>query len=418
MRTRRTIRSRLTSLYASMFFVAGALLLAVNAAALYFVFTTIPSRDVRERMQARLEAAGSTEAAEWLGSTTLNDPDSVFNVARTEFAAILVGALARQSAIIYTLTGVLATTIAWVLAGRALRPVQQITSAARDLSESNLSEERINLHGPDDELKELADTIDAMLDRLQQAFVSQRMFVANASHELRTPLSIMATEVDVTLLDPAATIQDLRQMGQTVRDAVDHSEALVEDLLVLASSDRVRDAEPVDLAEMTTEAVARHRGGIAARKLRVESVTGGPVTALGDRGLLERLVDNLVENAIRHNRDHGWVRVEVAASEGDGERQRARAPGGVDLLARLTYGSPTVAGRFLPSGWPRCSNRSRASTGTAGGDLRARTSGSEPAGGDRMAALGSVCRSPKRSWTSTVATSHCIPSAAEACRSM
>ncbi len=124
----------------------------------------------------------------------------------------------------------------WLLAGRALRPLRQITGTARRVSGENLGE-RIALEGPADELKELADTFDRMLERLDHAFASQRHFVANASHELRTPLAIMRTEVDVALADPDASQTELREMGEAVRETIDRCERLIESLLVLARSE-------------------------------------------------------------------------------------------------------------------------------------------------------------------------------------
>ena len=126
--------------------------------------------------------------------------------------------------------------LSWVVAGRMLRPLHAITSTARRLSGSTLHE-RINLHGPRDELKELADTFDSMLGRLDTAFTAQKEFVANASHELRTPLTIIRTEVDVALSDPDVSPEELQEMGAAITEAVDRSEGLIDGLLVLASAD-------------------------------------------------------------------------------------------------------------------------------------------------------------------------------------
>ena len=151
----------------------------------------------------------------------------------------------------------------WLLAGRALRPLREITATARRVSGENLGE-RIGLVGPADELKELADTFDGMLARLDSAFGSQRHFVANASHELRTPLAIMRTEIDVALADPGASAAELRAMGEAVRDTVDRNERLIESLLLLARSESaLRLAEPVDL-------------GCAGGRLRHRSAGTGP----------------------------------------------------------------------------------------------------------------------------------------------
>ncbi len=159
---------------------------------------------------------------------------------------------------------VLSVGFGWAVAGRVLAPLHRMTATARKLSEENLHE-RIALEGPDDELKELADTFDAMLGRLESAFDSQKRFVANASHELRTPLSIMRTEVDVALANPDATPDELRRMGEVVRRATERSDALIDGLLVLARSDRGPAAlTPVDLAALAEEALAQAAAEAAA----------------------------------------------------------------------------------------------------------------------------------------------------------
>jgi signal transduction histidine kinase len=209
--------------------------------------------------------------------------------------------------------------IGWVAAGRALRPVLEMTAAAKRLSLETLPHERIALEGPPDELKQLADTFDDMLDRLDAAVASQRRFVANASHELRTPLAIMRAEVDVTLADPDVTHAGWRRMAETLRGATDRSERLVDSLLVLARSERGLDRhDRVELAEVGRRVV----GGAAAeaRDAAVEvEASLAPAYVDGDPALLERLVANLVENGVRHNRAGGWVRLSVATRNGSAE---------------------------------------------------------------------------------------------------
>jgi signal transduction histidine kinase len=175
-----------------------------------------------------------------------------------------------------------------------------MTATARKLSEENLHE-RIALDGPDDELKELADTFDAMLGRLEAAFESQKRFVANASHELRTPLSIMRTEVDVALANPDASPGELRRMGEVVRRATERSDALIDGLLVLARSDRgPAERAPVDLAQLAEEALTQSAAEAAAAGVQTAG-TFDPAPTAGDAALLGRLAGNLIENAIRHN---------------------------------------------------------------------------------------------------------------------
>lgn len=199
--------------------------------------------------------------------------------------------------------------LAWTITGRVLRPLHEVTDSARRLSAESL-DERIGLTGPRDEVAELADTFDAMLDRLQVAFDSQRRFVANASHELRTPLSVMRTELDVTLSDPEADVAELRRMGGVVRDASDRAERLVESLLLLARTDGVQLAvrDRVDLGEIIDRAVRLVSDEVDERGLRV-SQEGQRAFVVGDPALLERVAGNLLENAVRHNVDGGWVEI-------------------------------------------------------------------------------------------------------------
>jgi signal transduction histidine kinase len=211
----------------------------------------------------------------------------------------------------------------YLLARQALRPVARITATARRLSTKTLSE-RIGLGGPDDELRELADTFDDMLGRLDAAFNSQRRFVANASHELRTPLAVIQTELDVTLSDPHATADELRRMGEVVRDATNRAQRLVDALLALArlqgrEGQALEVSEQVVLNELIPNAVAAAEAEAATRGISISS-EGDPVQTSGDPRLLERVIGNLVENAVRYNVPGGWVRIitEQIGSDSDG----------------------------------------------------------------------------------------------------
>ena len=227
--------------------------------------------------------------------------------------------LFRQGLLALVVLGALGVAVAYWLAGRVLTPLQAITSAAQRLSAEGL-DDRIALVGPRDELKELADTFDAMLGRLQSAFEAQRRFVADASHELRTPLAVMRTEVEVALADPDATVEDLRAAATVVRDATQRADRLVDSLLLLARSDRLSvDGLPlrerVELPTVCAEALAAVAAEVEARGLKVVS-SCAPAAVLGDRGLLERLAGNLVENAVRHNVQGGWVRIDTGLVDG------------------------------------------------------------------------------------------------------
>ncbi|TWP48979.1 HAMP domain-containing histidine kinase [Lentzea tibetensis] len=228
-------------------------------------------------------------------------------------ATVLSDALAAQARQDLLQAGVVAfacmilaaAVLAWTFTGRLLRPVHDVTDAARRLSAESLGE-RLRLEGPRDEVAELADTFDAMLDRLEAAFSAQHRFVANASHELRTPLSVIRTELDVTLADPDADADELRRMAGVVRAASERAEQLVSALLLLARTDGlglvVR--EPVDLAAVVESAWKAVRDEAAGLRTAFHCA---PAAAVGDPALLERIAGNLLENAVRHNVPGGWI---------------------------------------------------------------------------------------------------------------
>ena len=295
----RTIRLRLTLLYGTVFLVTGAALLTIGY---LLVRHNIGGVALRQRLsQLHLSRvlprfpANSRELA----------------IAREVHSQLVASALHRLL-VEYLLALVAMTMVSvgagWLLAGRALRPLRDITATARRVSGENLGE-RISLSGPADELKELADTFDGMLARLDAAFGSQRHFVANASHELRTPLAIMRTEVDVALADPDASLAELRQMGEAVRETVDRCERLIESLLMLARSEAStgRD-EPVDLASLAGDCITDLMRRSSDAGVRVIDDLE-PAWVRGEPGLLERMIANLLDNGIRHNEPGGFLRV-------------------------------------------------------------------------------------------------------------
>jgi signal transduction histidine kinase len=220
--------------------------------------------------------------------------------------------LYTTGAIYFAIIVVIGATGGYLLAKQALRPIARLTQTARALSTETL-DQRINLGGPDDELRELADTFDAMLGRLDQAFDSQRLFVANASHELRTPLSVIRTELEVTLSDPDADPEELRRMGSVVASAAERAQRLVTSLLTLARLQAVGGGElevyePVDLALLVPSALHAVAAEAEEKGVRTETEIE-TATTVGDPRLLERLIGNLVENAIRHNVPNGWLRI-------------------------------------------------------------------------------------------------------------
>jgi signal transduction histidine kinase len=198
----------------------------------------------------------------------------------------------------------------WWLAGRALRPLRRIIATARRVSSENLGE-RIGLSGPADELRELAETFDGMLARLDTAFASQRHFVANASHELRTPLAIMRAELDVALEDPDAGEEDVRGMAEGLRETIDRCERLIEGLLMLARSEAATGPEePVDLAALAGDCITDLSGRTRGAQVQIRDHLA-PAWTRGEPALLERMVANLIENAIRYNVRGGFVDVRI-----------------------------------------------------------------------------------------------------------
>jgi signal transduction histidine kinase len=203
--------------------------------------------------------------------------------------------------------------LGWIMSGRVLRPVRAITETARRASEQHLGE-RLALDGATDELKELADTFDDMLERLDAAFAGQRRFVADASHELRTPLTAMRTAIDVTLAKPSPTTRQLTDMAVRVRRSIGKAESMVEALLTLAVSGQDRlSTEFCDLATCAEDAIDSAAPEIERLNLDVDA-TLDPAETAGDPQLLERMIGNLVDNAIRHNEPGGWIRLRTGGS--------------------------------------------------------------------------------------------------------
>lgn len=212
---------------------------------------------------------------------------------------------------------VLAGFLGWAIGKRILVPLHKVTGTARRASQEHL-DERIRLDGPSDELKELADTFDDMLDRLDRAFASQRRFVANASHELRTPLTSMRTLIDVAMAKPTRTTEQLETVMVRAREALCQSEAIIDGLLTLARSDRgLAIRELVDLEAAAQDAIDQTSNNALAANIVVRGeLSAAPIH--GDRVLVERLAANLVDNAVRYNLPGGSVRVETGTDD-DGQ---------------------------------------------------------------------------------------------------
>jgi signal transduction histidine kinase len=221
-----------------------------------------------------------------------------------------------ESSIALAIMAILAALLGWLVAGRVLRPLRVITTTTQEISEANL-DRRLAMTGPPDELRRLSDTIDSLLERLEGAFEAQRRFVANASHELRTPLTTTRALLEMAISDPAATPESYREICEQVLDEGDYQEQLIDALLTLAQSQRGLDHhQSVDLAEIASRVIESRRPAAEEldRTLEVSLVSPAPLS--GDARLLERLVANLLDNAIRYNVTGGRVEVEVPASDG------------------------------------------------------------------------------------------------------
>jgi signal transduction histidine kinase len=337
-RPRPTVRVRLTLLYTGLFAVCGAILVAITYG---LVAATLPAPAESKPQSVATNPAkipGETQAVEKRDTvpadfaeacqTALDDPSADPNLRLKCEAAyregLLAGAKTQREATLsqllrYSLTtlavvALLAAAAGWIVAGRVLRPVHRITAAARNASEHSMAA-RVALTGPRDELRELADTFDAMLDRLQTAFEGQRRFIANAGHELRTPLTVMRATLDVVLAKPEPTNPELVGMGQEVRAEVDYAEALIESLLTMARTDRgLGERDLVDLATVTEDAMDAAALPPSAPRLNTSLA---PAPTSGDPILLERLAANLIDNAVRYNVPDGEVWVSTAT---DGDR--------------------------------------------------------------------------------------------------
>jgi len=284
----RTARLRLTLLYSGLFLLAGTVVIVIT----YLLF-----------------AGGGVvgrEVSALPGPPPATRVDPVIAQHNADLGRLLgVSWLALAAATLAS------APLGWFAAGRVLRPVRTITDTARTISVGNLHE-RLALEGPEDEFKRLGDTLDDLLGRLEAAFEAQRRFVANASHELRTPLTIERTLLQVALADPNANVESLRATCEELLAAGVEHERLLESLLTLASSERgLEHRDPIDLAQVTDRVLDAHRAEFDELSLSVSHELS-PAGVSGDVALVERLVANLIDNAVQHNLRGGWIQVNTA----------------------------------------------------------------------------------------------------------
>jgi len=318
-----TIRFRLTVLYAAMFLACGVLLLGVS----FVVVRASLTGEEGTTNQRVIDSFGYTQQqVRFFTDLKVTPPPiesernrdvktvgDVILITQQEIRDQTLHQLILGSSISLGAALVLSVVVGWLAAGRALAPVGRITSRAKRLSEDNLNE-RLDLDGPRDELTELADTLDGMLSRLEVAFNAQRRFAANVSHEVRTPMAIMRGEADLALADPDVTERE-RAFARTVRNNVDRTEALLESLLALArSQSNMNECEVVDLAELAGDVLSERVQRAIDAQIHVD-LELGMGTVRGDPWLLERLLANLVDNAITHNRPGGWMTLVVGTHD-------------------------------------------------------------------------------------------------------
>ncbi|MCX4407405.1 sensor histidine kinase [Streptomyces sp. NPDC059837] len=307
---RPTIRIRLTLLYGGMFLIAGIMLLSIIyllAAQALNVGSELPFKILSGQV--------GSSSCNFPSNPTANELNNAMNACVNQQRQHALDDLLSRSLLALLGLAIIAFAFGYAMAGRVLSPLGRITRTARAVAGSDLSR-RIELDGPDDELKELADTFDDMLERLQRAFTAQQRFVGNASHELRTPLAINRTLLEVHLSDPGAPVE-LQQLGKTLLATNERSEQLVEGLLLLARSDnQIVERKPVDLAEVATQAVDQVHGEAAAKGVKIRGERAAAVVQ-GNGVLLERIALNLVQNAVRYNvPEDGWVEVTTLVQHG------------------------------------------------------------------------------------------------------
>jgi signal transduction histidine kinase len=286
----RSVRLRLTALYGSLFLACGTGLLAIT-----YVLVS------------------HATAITAVNSSSPNGPPTgaVRHTHLVDLHQLVV-----QSGIALAIMTVVSAALGWIVAGGVLAPVRAMTAATRRISGENLHE-RLALRGPRDELTELADTIDGLLARLEAAFDAQRGFVANASHELRTPLTMMRTSLDVAIAKPEPIPPEVRALDAKLREGLDQADRLLESFLVLARAQHgARDERgPVSLASLVEVALQDRDGIVVKREIDVRTSLE-PVCVTGSATLLSRMVQNVIENAVRHNEPHGFIAVQSEIHDG------------------------------------------------------------------------------------------------------
>jgi signal transduction histidine kinase len=326
-RGRATVRWRLTLLYGGLFLVCGAALLALTYGLVssqvrapsrvgigfqgYPVGVLPPGVSVPKRTTKRLPPVRPCYSPQATSQCLFfTDPSQGFlRFVITQQRTNDLNELEIWSAIALGVMAVVSGLLGWLVAGRVLGPLRTITAAAQQISDTNLHR-RLALAGPPDELRQLADTIDALLERLERAFDAQRRFVANASHELRTPLAMMRTFLDVAVAKPEGVPPQTRTLDANLRGALDQADQLLESFLVLTRAEHGELGEQgsVELDQLVTAALNDRTDQIAGKGIDLHAAVD-PIRVVGSQTLLARMVGNVIENAVRHNQARGSIEV-------------------------------------------------------------------------------------------------------------
>lgn len=297
----RTVRLRFTALYGVLFLLSGAALLAIT----YLLTLQDVSRT------APVKHPPSQQSTLALTQQRISELEAQLSqVQADQSRQLLMG-----SAVALAVMAVVSIVLGRLVAGRVLRPLRTITTATRRITADNLHE-RLAVAGPTDEVKDLADTIDGLLERLESSFTAQRRFVANASHELRTPLATMRASLDVAVAKPEPIPAQTLALTDRLRTELDHVDRLLEGFLTLARTQHgaLTDRATLSLSRTVSAALQARAADITDKHLTVhDRDLHNNAWTHGNRTLLSRMVDNVLDNAITHNHDGGWIRVATTA---------------------------------------------------------------------------------------------------------
>ncbi|MBF9128741.1 HAMP domain-containing histidine kinase [Plantactinospora sp. S1510] len=313
------VRLRLTLLYSVLFLLSGAVLLAIT-----YVLVTQGGSSVGMSTFSSSPSGDQSISNIILGNGGPGSPPLTGSERRLVEAAQQQAArqhaefghqLLVKSGIALAIMSVISAALGWLVAGRVLRPVRTMTDSIQLISARNVHE-RLAFTGPGDELKALADTVDGLLGRLETALDSHKRFVANAAHELRTPLTVEHALLEEAMLDPDATVDSYRARFEDLVVVSEQQAQLLESLLVLATSERGLDRlESVDLSELAGSVLGASRPRACEQDVAVVTRIR-PARVTGDPALVERLVANLVDNAMSYNVPDGWVEVATGTADG------------------------------------------------------------------------------------------------------